>query len=142
MDTSSLIKRELQSLEKELQVLSQVIAKRRQLPLDEIEIRGAALSLASLYNGMEQILKQIVLQRGESLSDTPNWHNALLQKSATLHLISEDTIREMKGFLSFRHFVRHAYSFEINPNAINAILDAAPGLVEQFIAEIQSLNIE
>ena len=142
MDTVSLIERELQNLEKELQILSLVTTKQRHLPLDDIEVRGAALSLASLYNGMERILKQIVLYRGESLSDSPNWHNALLQKSIALHLISQSTMEEMQGFLSFRHFVRHAYSFEIDPKAIDTILDAAPGLVQRFMAEIRSLDIE
>lgn len=105
MGITSLIERELQSLQKELQVLSQVAAKRRLAALDEIEVRGAALSLASLYNGIERILKHILIDRGESLSDSPNWHNSLLEKSTTLRLISENTAKDMKGFLSFRHFV-------------------------------------
>jgi len=142
MGITSLIERELQSLQKELQVLSQVIAKRNKMPLDEIEVRGAALSLASLYNGMERILKQVVIDRGESLSDSPNWHNTLLQKSEALKLISENTIQDMKGLLSFRHFVRHAYSFEIDPKAIDAILDAAPDLVQRFVMEIKNLSLE
>ena len=40
--------------------------------------------------------------------------------------ITTKTAEDLKGFLSFRHFVRHAYSFEIAPKAIDVILDAAP----------------
>jgi hypothetical protein len=36
---------------------------------------------------------------------------------------------DLKGFLSFRYFVRHAYSFEIDPKVIDAILDAAPDVL-------------
>lgn len=47
---TALIERELQSLQEELQVLSRVISKRHLAVLDEIEVRAAALSLASLYS--------------------------------------------------------------------------------------------
>jgi hypothetical protein len=143
MAGTSLIGTELQSLQNELGILSLIIAKRNQTPLDEIEIRGAALSLAALYNGMERILKQILIDRNEAVTESPNWHSVLLQKSRTLQIIGESTLQDMKGFMSFRHFVRHAYSYEINPEAINAILDAAPELVERFTKEIkESLRSE
>lgn len=49
-------------------------------------------------------------------------------------------MQEMKGFLGFRHFVRHAYSFEIDRKAIDAILDTAPALIDRFIGEIERLD--
>jgi len=134
---ASLIEHELRSLQKELDVLSLVISKRSQVPLDEIEVRGAALSLASLYNGMERVLKQILSDRNETIGESPNWHAELLAKSNTLGVITAKTAQDLKGFLSFRHFVRHAYSFEIDPRAIDAILDAAPDVVRRFMAEVQ-----
>ena len=140
MSVSSLVKQELQNLRKELSVLSLVISQKDKASLDDIEVRGAALSLGSLYNGMERVLKQLLLDRNTSISDSPNWHSALLQKSAELRIISQETMDEMKGFLGFRHFVRHAYSFEINPKAIGAILDLAPELVQRFITEVEAFG--
>ena len=137
MSKASLIEHELRSLQKELDVLSLVISKRRQVPLDEIEVRGAALSLASLYNGMERVLKQILSDGKENVGESPNWHADLLAKSSTLGVVTAKTGQDLKGFLSFRHFVRHAYSFEIDPRAIDAILDAAPDVVRRFMAEVQ-----
>ncbi len=138
MSKAVLIDHELSSLQKELDVLSLVLSKRSKVGLDEIEVRGAALSLASLYNGMERVLKQILSALDEALDQSPNWHAGLLQKSNSLGIIAEKTAQDLKGFLSFRHFVRHAYSFEIDPKAIDAVLDAAPALVNQFIAEIRT----
>jgi uncharacterized protein YutE (UPF0331/DUF86 family) len=135
---ASLIEHELRSLQKELDVLSLVISKGRQVPLDEIEVRGAALSLASLYNGMEKVLTQILSDRNETLGESPNWHAELLQRSHTLGVVTAKTVQDLKGFLSFRHFVRHAYSFEIDPQAIDAILDAAPDVVKRFITEVRA----
>ena len=138
MSKASFIEHELRSLQKELDILSIVISKRNRAPLDEIETRGAALSLASLYNGMEKVLTQILFDRGQALAESPNWHSELLLKSQELGVLTADTVQELKGFLSFRHFVRHAYSFEIEPKAINAILDAAPDLVRRFVKEVKA----
>lgn len=118
-------------------MLSLVISKRRQVPLDEIEVRGAALSLASLYNGMEKVLTQILSDRNKTLGESPNWHAELLTKSNALGVITARTGQDLKGFLSFRHFVRHAYSFEIDPKAIDAILNIAPDVVKRFMTEVQ-----
>jgi hypothetical protein len=134
---ASLIDHELSSLRKELGVLSLVVSKRDRVPLDDIEVRGAALSLASLYNGMERVLKQILSDRNVILGESPNWHAELLQQSSALGAITGNTAKDLKGFLSFRHFVRHAYSFEIDPKAIDVILDAAPELVKRFVAEVK-----
>ena len=68
---AALIGHELSSLRKELGVLSLVVSKRDRAPLDDIEIRGAALSLASLYNGMERVLKQYLLDRNLTLGKAP-----------------------------------------------------------------------
>ncbi len=138
MSKASLIEHELRSLQKELDVLSLVISKRSQVPLDEIEVRGAALSLASLYNGMEKVLKQVLSDRNETVGESPNWHAELLTKSSTLGVITAKTLQDLKGFLSFRHFVRHAYSFEIDPKAIDVILDAAPDVARHFMTEIRA----
>ncbi|MCK5199040.1 MAG: hypothetical protein KAR21_11850 [Spirochaetales bacterium] len=40
-------------------------------------------------------------------------------------------------YLGFRHFIRHAYSFEINPKTIEAILDKVSELVEAFLKEVR-----
>jgi hypothetical protein len=49
---------------------------------------------------------------------------------------------ELKGFLAFRHFVRHAYSFEIDPETIIVIIRKAPKTVRQFIDEISLSQLD
>lgn len=44
---------------------------------------------------------------------------------------------EYKGYLGFRHFVRHAYTFEIDSKTIEAILDKVAELARVFIEEIK-----
>ncbi len=138
MSKTSPVEQELRNLRKELGVLSLVIAKRSKAPLDDIEVRGAALSLASLYNGMERVLKQILSDRNQVLTEASNWHAEVLRKSTAVGVVTDKTAQDLKGLLSFRHFVRHAYSFEIDPKAINAVLDAASELVNRFVTEIEA----
>lgn len=135
MDRPERLRSEYRSIEKELEVIAIINTKKIQTPLDEIEIRGAALSLASLYNGMERILVTILTDRNETIPKDEIWHIKLLQKASNLGIISEETETEMKGFLSFRHFVRHAYSFEIDTKTIEAVLDKASDLAKVFIQE-------
>ncbi len=103
--------------------------------LDSIEVRAAALSLVSIYNGIEKILERIIQNKYE-LTDKSNWHTSLLKHSKEKEIISEDTYNNLKGYLAFRHFVRHAYSFEINSATITSILKMVPKLVEQFTKEL------
>lgn len=135
---TSLIEQEIKNIQTELEVISQILQKKKQRPLDAIEVRGAALSLSALYNGMEKILLHILTNKGESIRESGAWHTTLLQKTQSHEIISEITVKKLKGFLSFRHFIRHAYSFEINPKTIEAVLESAPGLVKQFIKEVRS----
>jgi hypothetical protein len=62
-----------------------------------------------------------------------NWHKDLLNLSVQQKLISPDIYQDLKGFLAFRHFVRHAYSFEIYKNAIINIIQKIPSLVNEVI---------
>jgi uncharacterized protein YutE (UPF0331/DUF86 family) len=135
MDKAERLRAEYRSVEKELKVLSMINAKRAQRQLDEIEIRGAALSLASLYNGLERILVTILTIRNEEIPRDEMWHAKLLAKASSLGIISGETEKELKGYLGFRHFVRHAYTFEIDTKTIEAILDKVSELARVFIAE-------
>jgi uncharacterized protein YutE (UPF0331/DUF86 family) len=135
MDKAERLRAEYRSVEKELEILSMINAKRTHTELDEIEIRGAALSLASLYNGMERILVTVLTNRKEQIPRDEMWHAKLLTKASSLGIISAETEKELKGYLGFRHFVRHAYSFEIDTKTIEAILDKVSELARKFIEE-------
>ncbi len=138
MESTSLTEREIKNLQHELNIVSLVLRKKQQGPLSAIEIRGAALSLTALYNGMESLLKHILAERKEFVKENQSWHTSLLQKSQSLGIISEETMKDLKAFLGFRHFIRHAYSFEIDPRTIEAVLETTPALVRRFIHEVRA----
>ncbi|MFO7849327.1 MAG: hypothetical protein R6V67_05145 [Spirochaetia bacterium] len=137
MDLPNTIRNEIEGLNKELEIISALNTKRSHSDLDSIEIRAAALSLSALYNGIEKVLLNVLKESGSYIKDQMSWHTFLLNESVNSKIISEKTYNELKGFLAFRHFIRHAYSFEINPIAINSILDRAEDLVTGFILEVK-----
>ncbi len=53
-----------------------------------------------------------------------------------MNIISESVYKNLKSYLAFRHFVRHAYSFEINSKTIESVLTMVPNLIENFIQEL------
>ncbi len=105
------------------------------LSLDDIEIRAAALSLVSIYNGIEKILERMIKNK-YSFESSSNWYTKLLNISLEMELIKKDTHNSLKGYLAFRHFVRHAYSFQINKDAITTILKMVPNLTKQFFSDL------
>ncbi|MFO7729320.1 MAG: hypothetical protein R6V86_01010 [Spirochaetia bacterium] len=137
MELPNAIRSEIEALTKEMEILSIINLKRKQADLDGIEIRAAALSLSALYNGIEKILLDILKESGYYIKNQKSWHTLLLKESVRHRIISETTFNELKGFLGFRHFIRHAYSFEINPLTINTILDRSEHIAKKFILEIQ-----
>ncbi len=126
---------EFQSIAEELRIIRLILKKRESEPLDEIETRGAALSLAALYNGIERVLVYLVPDARSETSGS-DWHGRLLTRAREIGYITESMHTELKAFLAFRHFVRHAYSFQINPRTIEAVLEKAPKLTEDFIAAV------
>ena len=136
MDSRAVVRSEIENLRLELGFLTTLIAQRTD-ELDGTEIRAAALSLSTLYGGVERIMLEALRDRSGVRPQGLNWHTQLLEHARSTSLVSETTLDELKSFLAFRHFIRHAYSFEIDSKMIEQILDRAPALVHEFIREME-----
>ena len=136
MDYRTSVLHEVENIETELDFINTLLKKRQAIELDDIEIRAAALSLSTIYNGIEKVLLHILRKRDNEKIEGSNWHATLLERSNRAYLISEETKNELKGFMAFRHFVRHAYSFEIDVTAIHKIIEQCPALVMRLKREI------
>jgi hypothetical protein len=105
---------------------------------DDLSIMGAAVICANIYNGIENILKQIAKEYG-CLPAGEGWHADLLESLHTKGIISNDLAIGLKGWLSFRHFIRHSYGIDINKELLGAALNKAPGLIRLFKQEMDLL---
>ena len=136
MDCRAVVRSEIENVRHELEFLTTLIAQRTG-ELAGVEIRAAALSLSTIYGGIERIMLEALWDRSDVRPQGLNWHAQLLEHVRSTSLVSEATLDELKGFLAFRHFIRHAYSFEIDSKMIEQILHRAPALVHEFIRQIQ-----
>ena len=94
------------------------LCKTREKP-DIIEITAAAQVLHSFYNGVESIIVLLFKHMNEKLPNDLRWHKTLFEmafgtNSRNINILSNDIKEKLDGYLSFRHFIRHSYSSELN----------------------------
>lgn len=93
--------------------------------LSTLELAGVAALLHSFYNGVENILKQVVLHRGLALPRGDSWHRDLLALAHARNVITSGTRESLKPFLAFRHFFSHAYALDLVPARLEPLMAAA-----------------
>ena len=122
MKITEKIKIEIQNIINEKQFIAMYAEKLLNHELNEIEIRGLALTISAIYNGIEKVLKFLLESKNISIAKNEAWHLHLLKAATANKLLTEEMFAELKSFLSFRHFVRHAYTFELNKDFIESII--------------------
>ena len=104
--------------------------------LSLLELAGVAALLHNFYNGIENILKQILLSKKIILVESQSWHKDLLEKAATGGIISEDCKSQMGQYLAFRHFFSHAYALDLYPEKMEPLVENSQKLLSIFKNEI------
>ena len=97
---------------------------------DFIELSACAMVLHSFYNGIENILILIFKYYGKHLPNSSKWHIELLDRAFVTdenrkQIFANELQKQLDEYLRFRHFVRHAYGFQLEwermENLINRI---------------------
>ena len=126
--------------EAELENIEHVVAElpdSSSLPnLSSLELAGVAALLHSFYNGIENILKQIVISRSKGPPDSPSWHRDLVNIATSNDIISESTAKELRQYLAFRHFFSHGYSFDLDKKHIIPLVKDIQGTLASFKDDI------
>ena len=118
-------------------------------PPDAIELAALAAMLHSFYNGVENLLKRIVVESGERLPAGDLWHRMLLDQAAqaTEHrpgALSEPLQERLRLYLDFRHVFRHAYTFDLRWEKMRDLVleceDTLAALHEEMDAFLQEIG--
>ena len=114
---------------------------RKQIRAEEktvIELAAVGTFLHNIYNGAENILKQIIVAKGGELPMSGTWHKNLLNLSVSMGIVSEELSDELYRYPTFRHFFVHAYGFMIEEIHIEDLANDIPEIWSQFLSETEN----
>ncbi|MCZ7381658.1 MAG: hypothetical protein O8C64_08870 [Candidatus Methanoperedens sp.] len=103
-----------------------------------IELAAIATFLHNTYNGIENILKQILLSKDIEVPKSGTWHKDLLNRSLAARIISEKLSSKLYKYLTFRHFFVHAYGFMLDEKELEGLSHDIPEIWQQFLLEIEA----
>jgi len=114
------IRHEISRIDKSLNEVNPLLnlCKIKEKP-DIIEKTATAHVLHSFYNGVESIIVLLFKYMNEKLPNDLRWHKRLLEMAFGANpknvIIFSDKIKiNLEKYMSFRHFIRHSYSSELD----------------------------
>ena len=127
-------------VEAELENIKRVVAE---FPDDDslagissLELAGVAALIHNFYNGIENILKQVLISSGKEMPEGSSWHRDMVNTAVSSNIISESTAKEMRQYLAFRHFFSHGYSFDLDKKRITPLVKGIQKTLACFIDDI------
>ena len=134
VDLARKIAAEIENVERALQNLNEAADRKVK---STVELAAMATFLHNIYNGIENILKQILKAQGTSIPKSEMWHKELLESSASTGIISEKLSDELFEYLTFRHFFVHAYGFMLEEAHLESLANEIPGVWAGFLLAIE-----
>lgn len=102
-----------------------------------IELAAMGTFLHNIYNGIENILKQILYEKKMSIPKSATWHKDLLNHSTHIGIVSEKLSDKLFEYLTFRHFYVHGYGFMLEEKQLEDLAKNINDVWSQFILEIK-----
>ena len=103
-----------------------------------IELAAIGTFLHNIYNGIENILKQILKAKDIEIPKSNTWHKDLLTPSLSINVISEELSDELYEYLTFRHFFVHAYGFMLDERPLEDLANNIPKVWLRFLVAIKN----
>lgn len=100
------------------------------------ELAAIATFVHNCYNGVENILKRVLLSKQAAIKDSPTWHKELLRASFDKGIISDELYEILSNYLSFRHFFVHAYSFNVRWEELRPLVEKLENTIMEFKSAI------
>ena len=106
-----------------------------------VELTALASVLHSFYNGIEKIFLIIAKEIDKQVPKDINWHKQILHQMSVKtefrnEVISNKTKENMANYLAFRHFFRHAYSFYLEWDEMEKLVDPMKYIWKEFKSEV------
>ena len=139
VDLNKKITAESQNIEKAINNLKDAINRKEKTT---IELAAIATFLHNIYNGIENILKQLLKAKGIDIPKSQMWHKELLETSVNTGVISKGLSDELYEYLTFRHFFVHAYGFMLEEIQVEGLANNIPDVCRKFFLEIERVLLD
>lgn len=133
-DLRDKVKAEIQNIETALENLKEA---ENRAETSVIELAAKATFIHNIYNGIENILFQILKSRDIKIVRFPTWHKNLLDAAADNKIVPEELSEKLYEFLAFRHFFVHSYGFMLEETKMNPLTKNIPSVWSDFKAAIK-----
>lgn len=134
VDLTRKIAAEKENVERALDNLKDVMGRKKR---STVELAAIATFLHNIYNGIENILKQVLKAKGAEIPKSETSHKDLLDLSVSLGIIPESLSDELYEYLTFRHFFVHSYGFMLEEIHLESLTNNIPGVWSQFLSAIE-----
>ncbi|HHT9146922.1 MAG TPA: hypothetical protein ACFYD4_14805 [Candidatus Wunengus sp. YC61] len=133
VDITRQVAAEKENVEKALVNLRDAMGRREK---SVVELAAIATFLHNIYNGIENILKQVLKAKGTEIPKSDTWHKDLLNLSVSLGIIPEKLSDDLYEYLTFRHFFVHAYGFMLEEAHLENLANNITNVWLQFLSVI------
>ena len=134
VDLTRKIAAEKENVEKALDNLKDAMGRKER---STVELAAIATFLHNIYNGIENILKQVLKAKGTEIPKSETSHKDLLDLSVSNGIILEKLSDQLYEYLTFRHFFVHAYGFMLEETHLKDLANKIPDVWLQFLLAIQ-----
>lgn len=132
------------SIEAQIAVIDKIYSKidERKKKKGKWVVENIGYQLHNLYCAFEDLFKIIAREFENNIDTTSKYHYELLKRMSISiegirpKLLSETTFVLLDNLRAFRHFFRHAYSYELDKRKINIVLEDALKLKEIYKNDI------
>ena len=131
------IEAEIENIDK---VLSGMPEAGKCLELTMLELAGVATLIHNFYNGLENIIKQILLSKNIDIPRGSSWHKELISTAISNNIIQEPIGKELQNYLAFRHFFVHSYVLDLYADRLIPLVEKAHTLFEKIKNDIKRLS--
>ena len=144
MDTERLVilKAEMNAQLSEIEDIYKKLEDRRK-KRGKAGIESMGYQLHNLYCAFEDLFKIVAETFENHIQDKTKYHMELLKRMTLSiegvrpQLLSQESYILLDNLRSFRHFFRHAYSYEIDVRKVRIVLDDADKLREMFKKNVE-----
>lgn len=110
--------------------------------LSALELAGLGAVLQSIYNGVENILKQVLKDRSFELPVGSFWHRDLLLLARQAGVLRERSIELLKEYMAFRHFFAHAYALDLQLDRILPLVVGVNDMIAALKRDLRASGVE